>query len=740
MALALVCAALPSRAADEPVTLNFVNADIEAVIKAVAEITGRNFVVDPKVKGTINIISARPVPRSLVYPTLLSALRMQGFTAVEGEGGVVKIVPEADAKQQGGTVAAGALAGGGDRLVTQVITLRYESAAQLVNVLRPLITPNNTIAAYPNGNALIITDYADNVKRLDRVIASLDQPPGGEPIVVPLRYASAIDLVPLLNRLTADAATAGAAGAPPDAQQRVAVIADPRSNAILVRADNPGRVARMRQLIEQLDTPGRPGGNMFIVYLKNADAARVAQTLRAMLTGSADGSGAPAGGGGLSALPASSMIGGPPATATAAGVPPPSAQAPFTPSTQTAFAAGGATITADTANNALVIMAPEPVYNNLRAIIEKLDVRRAQVFVEALICEVSADKAAEFGIQWQALSGYNTTQTRVIGGTNFTPRGSGNNIIDVAVNPGTVGQGLALGVMKGTVTIPGLGTITNLAFLARALETQVNANILSTPTLLTLDNEEARILVGQNIPLLTGSYATTGSTTTVTPFQTFERKDIGLMLRVKPQITEGGTVRLVVYQEVSRIDPTLSTSQAVVLNKRVLESSVVIDDSQIIVLGGLIDDQLTDGQDSVPLLGQIPIAGALFRYDARRRVKTNLLVFLKPTVLRTSADGRAITSERYDYLMGEQERNPLPERLFWRDPSQPTLPPEGVMPGTPGAVPPPPPAPPVQGGPGYWGPPEAPPPGTPPVETVADPSPPMPESIATAPAIPFTQR
>jgi general secretion pathway protein D len=720
MALVAAAAAPPSRAADEPVTLNFVNADIDAVIKAVAEITGRNFIVDPKVKGTINIVSARPVPRSLVYPTLLTALRMQGFTAVEGEGGVVKIVPEADAKQQGGAVASGPVTGAGDRLVTQVITLRYESAAQLVNVLRPLITPNNTIAAFPNGNALVITDYADNLKRLDRVIASLDQPPGGEPVVVPLRYASAIDLVPLLNRLSTEAATAAAAaGTPADVQQRVTVIADPRSNAIVVRAENPGRVARMRQLIEQLDTPGRPGGNMFIVYLKNADAARVAQTLRAMLTGNAE-SGAPAGTG-LSPLPASSMIGGPP-TAPGAGVtaPPPSAQAPFTSTTQSAFAAGGATITADTANNALVIMAPEPVYNNLRAIIEKLDVRRAQVFVEALICEVSADKAAEFGIQWQALSGYNTTQARVIGGTNFTPRGSGNNIIDVAVNPGTVGQGLALGVMKGTVTIPGLGTITNLAFLARALETQVNANILSTPTLLTLDNEEARILVGQNIPLLTGSYATTGNTSTVTPFQTFERKDIGLTLRVKPQITEGGTVRLLVYQEVSRIDPALSTSQAIVLSKRVLESSVVIDDSQVVVLGGLIDDQLTDGTDAVPLLGQIPIAGALFRYDARHRVKTNLLVFLKPSVIRTTADGQTITSERYDYLMGEQQRWPFPNRLWWQEVGQPQLPPEGVMPGTPASVPPTPLPPPPPGGPSYWTPqdasPRAPAPAVPPVK------------------------
>ena len=438
-------------AADDTVTLNFVNADIEAVVKAVAEITGRNFLIDPRVKGTINIISARPVPRSLVYPTLLSALRLQGFAAVEGDG-VVKIVPEADAKQQGGAVAVGPLTAGGDRLVTQVITLRYESAAQLVNVLRPLITPNNTIAAYPGSNALVITDYADNLRRIDRIIASLDQAPGAEPILVPLKHASALDVVSLLNRLLADQVAAGAAGAP-DAQQRVTIMADARSNSVLVRADNPGRLARVRQLIEQLDTPGRAGGNMFIVYLKNAEAARVAQTLRAMLTGG-DGGGLPSSGSTLS--PQASMMGGTPLAGAAAASSPGTAPLPPAPfAAATSFSANGATITADTASNALVIMAPEPVYNNLRAIIEKLDVRRAQVFVEALIVEVSADKAAEFGIQWQALSGYNSTQTRVIGGTNFTPRGSGSNIIDVAVNPGTVGQGLALGVMKGTVTIPG---------------------------------------------------------------------------------------------------------------------------------------------------------------------------------------------------------------------------------------------------------------------------------------------
>ena len=715
MAAVLVVPAPQAFAADEPVTLNFVNADIDAVIKAVGEITGRNFVVDPKVKGTINIISARPVARSLVYPTLLSALRLQGFAAIEGDG-VVKIVPEADAKQQGGTITTGPVTGGGDRLVTQVITLKYESATQLINVLRPLITPNNTIAAYPNGNALVITDYADNLKRLDRIIASLDLPPGGEPVLVPLRYASAIDIVPLINRLVADAAAAGAAGVPADAQQRVSVIADPRSNSILLRADNPGRVARLRQLIGELDTPGRPGGNMFIVYLKNADAARVAQTLRSMLTGNADAGTGMSSGSGLSAQPASTMLGNLP-TAGAALATPSVAPAPFTSSGTTTFAAGGATITADTANNALVIMAPEPVYNNLRAVIEKLDVRRAQVFVEALICEVSTDKSAEFGIQWQALSGINSTQTRVIGGTNFGARGSGNNIIDISTLPGSVGQGLAFGVTKGTIYIPGLGLITNLAFLARALETQVNANILSTPNLLTLDNEEARILVGQNIPILTGQYATTGSTSTVTPFQTFERRDIGLILRIRPQITEGGTIRLVVYQEVSRIDNTISTNGAgPVISKRVLESSVVIDDSQIVVLGGLIDDQLMDGSDSVPLLGQIPLAGALFRYDARHRVKTNLLVFLKPTVVRTAADGRTITSERYDFLQGEQERWTMPERMFWRDATQPQLPPEGVMPGTPAAIPPAQPSPPPSTSEGFWGPPPTPAPDTPPAK------------------------
>ena len=644
-ALVVALAATPVRAAEEQVTLNFVNADIEAVVKAVAEMTGRNFVLDPKVKGVINIVSARPVPASLVYPTLLSALRLQGFTAIETDG-VTKIVPEADAKQHATPVTVGGVSAGGDRLVTEVYVLKSESAVQLVNVLRPLITPNNSIAAVPTGNALVITDYADNLKRIDRIIASLDVPPAGEPIVVPLRYASAIDLVQILSRLLADTGTAP--GAAPDLQQRVSLVADPRSNSVLVRADNPTRLARVRTLIEQLDTPGRAGGNIFIIYLKNAEAVRVAQTLRGLLTGAGGEtpSGAPP------TTPVSltsslSAIGGP------AGMPAPTITTTASAGGGTAaFSAAGVTIQADAANNALVVMAPEPLYNNIRAIVEKLDTRRAQVFVEALIVEISADRAAEFGIQWQYLQP-SSSGTYVGGGTNFGTRGSGNNIVDTSVNFGSAGQGLNLGLIRGTITIPGLGTITNLALLVRALQGDNTANILSTPNLLMLDNEESKIVVGQNVPFITGQYAQTGSTTTVTPFQTIERKDVGLTLRVRPQITEGGTVRMSVYEEVSRVSDT-SNPAGIITDKRSLESTVLVDDGQIIVLGGLIQDSQTDGTQKLPFLGDIPVAGALFRYDTRSRSKTNLMVFLRPTIVRNGAVGGALTADRYDYVIGEQ--------------------------------------------------------------------------------------
>ncbi|HEY6892815.1 MAG TPA: type II secretion system secretin GspD, partial [Rhodanobacteraceae bacterium] len=623
LALLAVLAGSPAQAQDaDTVTLNFVNADVEAVVKAVGEITGRNFLVDPRVKGTINIVSSRPVPKALVYPTLLSALRMQGFAAIETDG-VTKIVPEADAKTQGGPVQrGGAVSATGDRIVTQVIVLRNESAAQIATLLRPLVTPNNSIAAYAPGNALIITDYADNLRRIDRIVASLDQPPAGEPMLVPVKHASALDVAALVNRLLSEGA--GAPGAPTEPQQRVSIVADARSNSILIRADNPARGARVRQLIEQLDTPSRMGGNVFIVYLKNAEAAQVAETLRGLYGG--ERSGLP----GATPLtpPAAAVPATPMSTAltTTAGLVSPAATSPLATSATSggpaAFSAGGAMIQADTANNALIIMAPEPVYNNLRAVIERLDTRRAQVFVEALIVELSSDKAAEFGVQWQVLTGANPKNTGVqgIGGTNFGARGGGQNIIDASVNLGSVGNGLNVGIINGTISIPGLGIISNLGLLVRALDNDTNANILSTPTLLTLDNEEARIIVGQNVPFITGQYATTGTTATVQPFQTIERRDVGLVLRVRPQITEGGTVKLNLYEEVSRVQD--NSAAGPILSKRALESSVVVDDQQIVVLGGLIQDSLNDNTQKIPYAGDVPVVGSLFRYDNRARQKT----------------------------------------------------------------------------------------------------------------------
>ncbi len=685
---AIACLALSfsAIAQDDTVTLNFVNADIESVVKAVSEITGRNFILDPRIKGTVNIISARPVPRSLVYPTLLSALRLQGVTAVEGNG-ITKLVLETDAKMHGSDVGQGD-ARGGDRLTTQVITLRHESAAQMVAVLRPLITPNNTIAVFPGTNAIVITDYAENLRRIEKIIASLDQPPAGEPMIVTLKYASALDLVPLVQRLLgaeAGTAAAAAAGAANDAAQRVTIVADPRSNSVLLRSENSARAARVKALIEQLDTPGRPGGNMFIVYLKNAEAARVAQTLRALMSGGGDvasSQATPSAIGNQLASTGNASGSNAPGSAPAAAALPSTSSNPFT-STGGGGAQlpGGLTIQADTASNALIIMGPEPLYNNLRAVIERLDVRRAQVFVEALIVEVAADKAAEFGIQWQFLQGLNRDGVQGFGGTNFGSRDSGNNIITSTFDIRTLGQGLNAGIINGTVNIPGLGVITNLAFLARALEQTTGANILSTPTLLTLDNEEARIIVGQNVPFVTGQYATTGSASTVQPFQTIERRDIGVLLRVKPQITEGGSIRLMVYQEVSRIE-SFNTTTGLVLSKRALESSVIVDDKQVAVLGGLIQDSFADGSDRVPVIGDLPVLGALFRYDQRKRQKVNLLIFLKPTVVRTDWQGKEITSERYDYIMNEQQKSRPEFRYFWQDQSVPTLPPPGEMPGT----------------------------------------------------------
>jgi general secretion pathway protein D len=647
LAAGILCAAV-AHSADEQVTLNFVNADIESVAAAVGKITNRNFVIDPRVKGTINVVSSRPVPASAVYGIFLSALRLQGFTAVENAG-VTKILPEADAKLHLGAMSSrGAVPG--DRLQTKVYTLKYTSATQLVPVLRPIISPNNTIAAFAGSNSVVITDYGTSLRRIERIIEAIDRPGGGEPVVIPLRYAAAADVMQTINRVMPDSivSTAGTATAI-DPAARVYVASDTRTNSIIVRSENPARSALVRSMVEQLDVQTGTAANVHVVYLKNAEATRVAQTLRGILSGDTATAPAP-----LS--PAGAQAG----AQAGAG--------------QSAIAQSGGMVQADPASNAVLVSAPDAMFAHIKAIIEKLDVRRAQLYVEALIVEITADRAAEFGIQWQSIGDLSSPDARGFGGTNFSGTGTGANIIDASINLGTLGTGLNIGVIKGQVTIPGIGTVTNLSALARALETDANANILSTPNLLTLDNEEARIVIGQNVPFITGQYAQTGSATTATPFQTIERRDVGLTLRVKPQISEGGTVRLQIYQEVSSVQDSTNVA-GVITNKRAIESTVLVDDGQIIALGGLVQDSTRSGVEKVPILGDIPLLGLLFRYETRKLSKTNLMVFLRPIVLRDETAYGGLTSERYRQMLGEQEKSKPPAHPVLPDYPAPQLPP-----------------------------------------------------------------
>lgn len=646
---AAAAGSVAGRGAPDLVTLNFVNADIEGVVKAVGEITGKNFIIDPRVKGTINIISAKPVSRGLVYEVFLSALRLQGYAAVE-ERGVVKIVPEAEAKMHRGSGSDPRDAPrGGDRIETRIIRLTHASAASLLPVLRPLISPNNTIAAAPSTNSLVITDYASNLQRLERIIDALDQANGSDPLVIPLHNASAIDVAQTINRLFAEGGAirpAGAQGA------QFTVLADARSNSLLAQSDEPVRLARIRQMATILDTPTSAGGNIHVVYLKNAEAVKIAETLRAIYSGDSAA-------GRAHALPVSAPAAGLP------GLQPP--PAPVNVATQ-------GIIQADAATNSIIITAPDAVYNTLRAALEKLDVRRAQVYVEAVIAEVTSEKAAEFGIQWQSLGGGSGTAAKAIGGTNFGT--ASQNILGVAQNPAAAGHGLNIGIVKGLVTLGGVQVL-NLSVLLRALESGNNANILSTPTLLTLDNEEAKIVIGQNVPFITGQYAVSGAATTPTPFQTIERKDVGLTLRIRPQISEGGAVRLQIFQEVSSIQDRTNVA-GVITNKRSVESTVLVDDGQIIVIGGLLQDSVSDGEEKVPGLGDLPLFGGLFRYNTRARSKTNLMVFLRPTVLRNAPSADPIANDRYDYIRGAQSRSAPPPSAVLPDYETPVLPPRAL--------------------------------------------------------------
>ena len=639
----------------EAITLNFVNAEIEAVARTMGVITGRNMVVDPRVKGTMNLSSEKAISPAAAYNQFVTALRLQSIVVVESQG-IFKVVPEADAKLQTSVVSAGGVSpkAGGNQIVTQIFNLNYDSAANLLPILRPLISPNNTINVNPGNNSLIITDYADNLQRIARIIAASDIPAATDVEIIPLKHALSSDLAPLVLRLVDSGASATSAAATPgqaDTGVKTTVISEPRSNSLIVRTANAARLALVKSLVAKLDQPSSQSaaGNVHVVFLKNADALKLAITLRASLAsistpGTATGTASVTGG----ATSASNA-----ANAATAGV-----QASAQPST-------GGQIQADPATNSLIITAAEPQYRQLRAIIDQLDARRAQVYVESLIAEINSDKAAEFGIQWQnALGNRADTNNLSAAGTNYGS--GGKNLLALALSglSTTATSTTAPSVLPATGLNLGLGTLiagkTVLGIFANFLQTTGEGNILSTPNLLTLDNEEAKIIIGQNVPFVTGQYtnsaASSGSSGTVNPFQTVERKDVGLTLKVKPQISANGTVKLEIFQEVSSVQASsINSATGLITNKRSIQTNVLVEDGGIVVLGGLLQDEYSNNQEKVPLLGDIPLLGNLFKTESRGRKKTNLMVFLRPVVVRDSADTEKLSLDRYDLMRASQE-------------------------------------------------------------------------------------
>ena len=644
--------AIPNEAS---VTLSFSNADIESVASVLAKATGQTILVDPKVKGTINLISNKPLSKGKAIDAFSTALRTSGFALVQVNG-IYRVVPEADAKLISNSVSTGKTRQDGDQVITKVFRLNYESANNLLPVLRPLVSANNTINAYPGNNTIVITDYASNIGRIGELIETIDAPASSDVQTIQLRYAIAIDVAAMLNKVLEN----GLAGNN-DGSSKTIVMADARSNSLLLRSSSPEKVRQIRSLVAKLDTPGNSNGNIWVVPLRNAEATKLAVTLRAMVAADsalsaqvASGTAAQAGGAATNAMntPQQAPTGGASGSGNAAAT-----SALTSSSTPTT----GGIIQAEPATNSLIITANEPLYRTLRHVFDQLDKRRGQVYIESIIVEVSSTNAAELGIQWQGLVGAGNQNT-AFGGTNFTSTtGSpGSNIVGLSQNIPTI---LNPGVINPNAVTPNPGLnlglltkfngVTGMSALLTALSTTTGTNILSTPNLITLDNEEARIVVGQNIPILSGSYATTGSTATANPFTTVSRLDIGLILRVKPQISENGLVKMQIYQEVSNVASQVA-NQGPILNKRDIETNAIVDDGQILVLGGLIENNYTDGTSGIPWLSQIPILGALFRYDNNNHTKTNLLVFLRPYVLRDKGQDQEITASRMQFMEGKQ--------------------------------------------------------------------------------------
>jgi len=602
----------------ETVTLNLKDADIGALISTVSEVTDRNFIVDPRVKGKVTVISSRPMDSDEVYQVFLSILKVHGFAAVPS-GEVIKIVPDVNAKQDGIPTASENAPGRGDQMVTRVVQVDNVAAAQLVPILRPLVPQQGHLAAYPTTNVLIISDRASNVERLLTIIRRIDQVSDSEIEVITLQHASATEVVRVLNSLSR--AGPAAAKAPAAGRQQV-LVADERTNSVLLGGDRSTRL-RMRAIISHLDTPLDAGGNTDVVYLHYAEATALVEVLL-----------------GVGKIEEQEK--------TQQG------KAKVTGSSRGSF-----DIQADESTNALVITAPPDIMRTLKRVIGQLDIRRAQVLVEAIIAEVGEDTARDLGVQW-IFAGDSDNNSGPVGVINYS--NSGSPIADVANAAISAKTGGTVPTLLDGALV-GFGRFGsnsfNYAAVLNALASDTNSNILSTPTLVTLDNEEAEIVIGENVPFVTGSFTSTGAGDSATnPFQTIQREDVGLTLKIKPQINEGDAMRLDIEQEVSSIADSVAGASDIVTNKRSIKTNVMVDDGQVVVLGGLIEEVINESVQKVPLLGDIPYLGALFRSKTSDVRKTNLMVFIHPVILRDAETMNNYTNAKYnDIRVIQMEQN-----------------------------------------------------------------------------------
>jgi general secretion pathway protein D len=620
-------AAPQTRNTDGPtITPNYKDADITQIIAAVGEVTGKNFIIDPRVNAKVTMMSSTPMSPAAFYEAFLSVLQVYGYVAVPA-GKVIKIIPRDDQRQFPSIDLPDSVSSTSDELVTQVVQLKNLNAQQLVPLLRPFVATAGQLVAYAQGNVLIISDRASNVARILRIIQRMDGANDENAEVIPLHNASASDVVRVINSLSQGAAE-GSGG--------VKVVADDRTNSILLGPGEKSQRLRTKALVVSMDTPLTTGGDTQVRYLRYADAEKIADKLKGQASATAKAQGGPAGAGGAGAA----ASGGGSSNVDAS-----------------------VTIWADVATNALIITAPPKIMKSLMAVIDKLDIRRAQVQVEAIIVEVDVNKSSNLGVQW-LLFGQNGS-TVPAGVLNFP--GSGTSIVDLAALALSGSGALSSSTTTTTTGVPAVSSSTfgtgasvavgrisssgvNFAALIQALRSDGSSNIISTPSVITMNNEESEVKVTQEIPLITGSYSNSTSSVagTTSPFQTIQREEVGTILKVTPHINEGNSVQLKIEQEDSSPGAKLTDSADISTNKRSIKTTVLIEDGGIIVLGGLMSDTVTQSEDRVPLLGAIPILGNLFKSRSGSRQKKNLLVFIRPKILRDADATESISEAKYN--------------------------------------------------------------------------------------------